>query len=605
MFSIVVSVPSAGGWRQDNRSYSVRQLLSSTLKPVLRGKHKRSLRQRPFTHCSLNGPMEHKPASVSVPAKRFEELHRGLQLLVRRECQRLMTDRLNERASQAFQSRVGEQLSQLLRGSMLAGQARVTAEQFYGAISRYPSMGLDQKQSFLLGLQRFADHFDHHPAMSIAGSRARFSPEQTPVPRYARSWSAASDSSPTGIKPNLSYRAITREQLRRHPRYVALPSVETLLIESVRDLARIPQDSALWLEARRRMQVNASSAWRVLGFCEPMALEWLRDSVPFWQLRRGHEETLQAWRLAREPHLDEEFSDNVLLSMNWGKMHEQNGILTVLHYLESRAIAHGDSTGERSAFVDVQTPESRRVSSAAQGKQKQALYLFESGLHVLQPEACAGIYDLDCFAELPTIAASPDAFICRGSGAPQSSNDGIDVLGLQTADERLTHLELIEVKCPCPFVPAERAAFDTTPTDSATSDRLYRQRLVSPQRLVYANHFAQVQLQMLCTDTWRAHFISWTPDAGARLFVLERDEAWLEMALIALRDFYREFVHEPPPENFFADRETYRHLLELTVAGVQHSAEQSVTLSADEVQELLAWEAQAGLLDYSSPAFLE
>jgi hypothetical protein len=141
-------------------------------------------------------------------------------------------------------------------------------------------------------------------------------------------------------------------------------------------------------------------------------------------------------------------------------------------------------------------------------------------------------------------------------------------------------------------------------TDEATDRPLYRYRLVSPQRLIYANHFAQVQLQMLCTDTWRAHFISWTPDAGARLFVVERDEMWLEMALITLRDFYREFQQAPPPVNFFADRATYRQLLERTVAGVRQSAHQSVTLSAEEVDRLLAWEREAGYWEPVESLFL-
>ncbi|KAK4529606.1 hypothetical protein CCYA_CCYA02G0463 [Cyanidiococcus yangmingshanensis] len=552
------------------------------------------MNRRSLLCCLFQGPVEQVPSPVPAPAQRLEELFRGLRRSVRRECQRLIADRSNEHASQAFQVRVEELLSQMLQGSMLAGRARLTAQQCHASMSRYLQLDLGQKQALLVHLERFAEHFERYPTLGMTGFRGSNSPLPAAMLHNSRKRTATPDSNPTGTKPNLAYRAILREHLREHPRHVALPPVETLVIESVRDLTRIPQDSALWLEARRHMQVNASSAWKVLGFCEPMTLEWLRDCVPSWQLRRGHEETVQAWRLARDPHLSESFPENVHLSMDWGKNHEQNGLLTVLRYLESHL-----TTSSASA------EPTRQELGAEALNQDEALHLFESGLHVLQPEACAGVYDLDDFPELPTIAASPDAFICRGRQGPPSMNELTDAICLESSEGAFKSFELVEVKCPCPFVPVESTAFDVSPLASSTAPVLYRYRSVLPQKLVHANHFAQVQLQMLCTDTWRAHFISWTPDAGARLFILDRDEAWLEMALIALRDFYREFVREPPPENFFADRNTYRHLLELTVAGVQQSKEHSVTLSADQVRRLLAWETQAGFLNLAGPLFLD
>lgn len=593
--------------RSSTRRLAARHKISRCVTALPQPRRNHYYLQRRAVRCVHKRSGGHIKSSVPQSVHPVMESFRKLRTLVRRECERLAVDAGNERAGQAFQTQVDALLSAVLGGGVLSEQIFTVVWRYRTAIGRYLEFSMNQKQLLLERLDRFADHCEQHSRASVNDERPREPSAPAPGHPSKRQLTVTTHPDPTGTKPNLAYCAITREQLRRHPCYEALPPVEALVIERPEDLTRIRQDSALWLEARRHMRVNASSAWKALGFGEPATLEWLRECVPAWQFRRGGEAALEAWRQWREPGLDAEtFSPASMISMEWGKMHEQNGLLTVLRYLESArtadaascyySIVPGDGAPDRGLVPGASTATNTSFAK---------LVLVEAGLHMLQPASCAGIYDLDEFSALPTIAASPDALLRWRSPLHSEARTQDTQPNTLAASSDLSHdIELVEVKCPCPFVPTGDMTDGPRLTDEATDRPLYRYRLVSPQRLIYANHFAQVQLQMLCTDTWRAHFISWTPDAGARLFVVERDEMWLEMALITLRDFYREFQQAPPPVNFFADRATYRQLLERTVAGVRQSAHQSVTLSAEEVDRLLAWEREAGYWEPVESLFL-
>jgi len=57
------------------------------------------------------------------------------------------------------------------------------------------------------------------------------------------------------------------------------------------------------------------------------------------------------------------------------------------------------------------------------------------------------------------------------------------------------------------------------------------------------HYYAQMQIQMLCTGTYRCDFFQWTP-SGTMLDVVSYSDTWMEENLPRLRDFYARYQYE-------------------------------------------------------------
>lgn len=58
-----------------------------------------------------------------------------------------------------------------------------------------------------------------------------------------------------------------------------------------------------------------------------------------------------------------------------------------------------------------------------------------------------------------------------------------------------------------------------------------------------AHYFAQMQIEMACTDTQECHFYQWAPH-GSRLEIVHRDDVWIDSAIIELKAFHDLYLSE-------------------------------------------------------------
>ena len=58
-----------------------------------------------------------------------------------------------------------------------------------------------------------------------------------------------------------------------------------------------------------------------------------------------------------------------------------------------------------------------------------------------------------------------------------------------------------------------------------------------PYKNVCINHIPQIMLEMFCTSTQQCHYVAWTP-IGTKVFLIERDDAYIELLLNYLHKFW-------------------------------------------------------------------
>lgn len=67
-----------------------------------------------------------------------------------------------------------------------------------------------------------------------------------------------------------------------------------------------------------------------------------------------------------------------------------------------------------------------------------------------------------------------------------------------------------------------------------------------PYKNVCVNHIPQIMLEMFCTSTQQCHYVVWTP-VGTKVFLVERDDAYLELLLNCLYKFWDLASNETEP----------------------------------------------------------
>lgn len=83
-----------------------------------------------------------------------------------------------------------------------------------------------------------------------------------------------------------------------------------------------------------------------------------------------------------------------------------------------------------------------------------------------------------------------------------------------------------------------------------------------PYKNVCVNHIPQIMLEMFCTLTQQCHYVVWTP-VGTKVFLVERDDAYIELLLNYLYKFWDLASNETEPawhENVFGLRQKSKEI---------------------------------------------
>jgi len=156
------------------------------------------------------------------------------------------------------------------------------------------------------------------------------------------------------------------------------------------------------------------------------------------------------------------------------------------------------------------------------------LHIRETGLHTLDRSRAESALGVD-LQGLPEVAASPDGLLWF------YDHETSDISGLQVC----------EIKCRFPFA-WSRKGWSLS-------------NFIQAERKPQAMHYAQIQMQMLCSNTRAAQFISHSVN-GSRIFAIERNDDWLRLALLYLSEANKRYIQrsEEPEKNFFYAEDEYR-----------------------------------------------
>jgi len=178
--------------------------------------------------------------------------------------------------------------------------------------------------------------------------------------------------------------------------------------------------------------------------------------------------------------------------------------------------------------------------------------LSEAGLCRLDPGHLDPAWGVE-FCDLPPIGASPDGFL------RQVSSDGGTRLEEGAAGGSGSSVEVVEVKCVCPFkvgrVVGKRAKRAVWCLDDS-----------GPHTRVSAHHVPQVQMEMLVAGVDSALLVSASATRGVNVFRMQRCREFQGIMLRLLRHFYADYVRPSvqPPRDVFLDLAEHRRLLQRT-----------------------------------------
>ena len=396
----------------------------------------------------------------------------------------------------------------------------------------------------------------------------------------------------TGNHPNIHWRALTDEELRAHPRFVALPPVRQLKMAGPSTFQWVRQDEPLWDDLHEGV-ITSRHLLAILGFREARSARVLglgKGLIDAGAARRTYQQLCAAdlagavWAgpgcgLARPPPEAE------------AEAHSANEELRAT--LHAMRLAHKQQwppprrTRPRAPARGAPPPSISAVRCAwgsaqeasAIGALLQAMpdaQIEEVGLAVLD-FAALPTAELRAAAEegrVPVMGASPDAMLRPAEGAA---------------------LESVEIKNVCPFYEASatsprrrrdgsgaRAGPGAGPPASgrlrvwpralsaAERKRLPWYEVRGPAEAVPVQYVPQVMLEMLCTHTHASRLVSCSACQGLNVFRISRDDDYLGEMIHFITNFY-DFVQrgeEPGPELHWRgpDAARYERFLERTRA---------------------------------------
>ena len=385
-----------------------------------------------------------------------------------------------------------------------------------------------------------------------------------------------------GSSPNVAWRAVSMEELRAHPYFLALPEPHTVFPTCAADLRLYRQDSREWW-ACHAGRVTTSACAPCLGLYEERAAALL--GVP--PSLRGRHKALDAHTRLQEPAL-REYSTLAAYSAGAGAAAQRleaarrEGTHTVW-----QPHAAGDEAASHALLAYCAPPAAPRSAGGAReyrhvgqirmawGSVQEATSLLAALNRFVTQGATveeAGLFAIDaCEAEASAeAAAETEAAGGGGSGTATRLPPGLPPIGaspdavVRWADGRV---EPLEVKNHAPFATSRGRYSSGGGGGGGGGNAAFEIRDPGPFDGVAVWHVPQLYLHMLCLgpSCRSCLFMSCSATRGANLFRVRRDDALMDAILRFVARFAREYGGAgapPPPADFFWDDPEYHALLE-------------------------------------------
>eukprot|EP00531_Pseudo-nitzschia_arenysensis_P001396 CAMPEP_0116127438 /NCGR_PEP_ID=MMETSP0329-20121206/6840_1 /TAXON_ID=697910 /ORGANISM="Pseudo-nitzschia arenysensis, Strain B593" /LENGTH=544 /DNA_ID=CAMNT_0003621537 /DNA_START=114 /DNA_END=1748 /DNA_ORIENTATION=+ len=381
----------------------------------------------------------------------------------------------------------------------------------------------------------------------------------------------------SGNFPDVLWRHIPLEDVRKHPLFVPLPEPESIRhLESMEDVRNFRQESWQW-DVLHQGRMTTSQAVAALGFLEPKAGGIL--GVPKG-LRRGGEGAYYRLRAPAVTRTLEEMNARLCEPDDEDDSNKGNK-------KDKRPCWTQPSNYPFAAKYMVQITEKdcrarKQIASQYVNSQKNHWSIRMVWGNV--QEATSLLTALNYFWKHDKNVIMKEVGMC---GAGLQFNKTSESLGLilgATPDAVLCHsdgkIEAVEVKNHCPFIPnANRYPksnnYNATKFKQVDKNafRLSRQTL-SKEDSVMSQYIPQLMMEMLCLgeNCESAIMVRQTATHGSLVMRIQRNNEWIDEMIYWLERFYCDFVEkeEPPPRNFFLegsnpdDQARYKEFLELT-----------------------------------------
>ncbi|KAL3913075.1 MAG: hypothetical protein SGILL_006635, partial [Bacillariaceae sp.] len=386
----------------------------------------------------------------------------------------------------------------------------------------------------------------------------------------------------TGNLPDVEWRSIPMEHLRRHPNFEPLPLPSTIerleSLESVRDFR---QDSWQW-EALHAGRCTTSQAVAALGFLEPEAGEFL--NVPRGWRKGGQRAYYRlvkpALRTLEEMNtfLCTQDEGNAIVDGTDGDGSATNG--------SSKSNPHWTtpSSFPFAAKYMVKTAQQeldKRRNLAKANLQSPGIEWSIRMIWGNTQEATALLTALNYFWKQDASIVLKEVGMC-GAGLALNHTSTTTSTGMligATPDALLVHpdgrIEAVEVKNHCPFQPnfMSKRTNNRQRNADGGKDR-FRILRMEFSHGVMPQYVPQLMMEMLCVgpECKSAVMVRQSALNGALILRIHRDDEWIEEMIYWLDRFHHDFVNPrlPPPTDFFfktgsaTDQERYVAFLERT-----------------------------------------
>lgn len=382
----------------------------------------------------------------------------------------------------------------------------------------------------------------------------------------------------SGQIPNLYWCAVPYDELRCQSRFVPLPPVSEVELQGPGTWHWVRQDDALWEELHWGV-LTARHLRGILGFDEPQSAAYFK--LPKHMV--SHSSALHVQRhlqdarkaFAENPwlHCDRACTQNQSIRQQWiTRCHRQaliSGARADLKRRQRSLRARGRDELPKVQCRWGNVHEATALKIFLDSLPPPCASLEEIGLAIIDTETLttlvpqhdipqrkrwagsrvshqlAGMSSIDFGANLPPLmGASPDAMLRFDDGSRAA----------------------VEVKNVCPFF-QDGENFSVCcglPDDQKVPSGKFR----GPATSIRPNQLPQIQWEMLATGVSSNYLISASACHGLNVFIVQRDEAYLQLMLRLISEFFVEFVSTrcAPPTDFFWGRPHYHEFLDLTLA---------------------------------------
>lgn len=404
-----------------------------------------------------------------------------------------------------------------------------------------------------------------------------------------------------GNYPDVFWRSISMEHMRKHPQFDPLPpQIDTLA--KMEDVKNFRQDSWQW-DALHRGRCTTSQVSAALGFLEPSAAtalsipkSWQRGAMgAYFRLRDEQEEAMNTLEEMQDFLLANDYYDDDDDDDDDSSDNDDEGNTAGANKQVWSQGGLSDNFPFAAKYLVKMTPEerTRRLRRLASDKRLSTLSTKMSWGNAQEPTSLltalnyfwktdpdvrleevgmcgAGLFDNSDgsqnsgpqqkpYPKLPALGASPDALIRYPNGTK----------------------EVLEVKNHCPFYSTKQGRRNSPEEGFAVKSFPFSEPHLPPL------YVPQLMMEMLCVsgrtstegdddgkkqdDTCNsAVMVRQTATTGALVIRLQRNDEWIDEMLYWLQEFQVRFVEPgvPPPTNFFWNdedtKDRYRAFVEQT-----------------------------------------